>query len=262
MSDADTVYVLEDRGHSILYHWIIFMISGLQHFEHLPKPVRFHAPISQPFQNEIIELLKPDYEFVSDISGCKTVSVFGTPLLTLDSVERKYYQFLRNQILIRNSLQHSEEPKRLIYISRNNSHLLTSNNGLARRQIVNEDIVYTALQSLGFEYIHLEPYSILEKIKIFQEARVIVTPNGGALTMALFAHPHTKIIEIHDMATSNEDQHYNICKGVDIDIVRYTNVCSVDKNGYPMMPYLTGQYNLIIKDIHDFYLFVANHIQT
>jgi capsular polysaccharide biosynthesis protein len=260
MSSENIVYVLEDRAHSILYHWMIFMISGLQHFEHLPKPIRFHAPSGQPFQKETIELLKPDFEFVEDISGYKTVTTFGAPLRTLDSVERKYYQFLRNQILVRNSLQQSEEPTRLIYISRNKSHMLASNSGAARRQIVNEDAVYCALQSLGFEYIHLEPYSIQEKIALFQEARVIVTPNGGALTMALFAHPHTKVIEIHDLATTNEDQHYNICKGVDIDIVRYTNVRSVDRNGTPMRPYLTGQYNLVINDVNDFYSFVVSQM--
>jgi capsular polysaccharide biosynthesis protein len=260
MGEGDTVYVLEDRNHSFIYHWFIFMISGLQHFEDLPKPVKFHTSCDFEFQKETIELLKPDYEFVSDISGYTTVSTFGAPLLTFDSVERKYYQFLRNQILIRNSLQSLQEPTRLIYISRNKSHELTCNNGVVKRQLANENDAYESLKGLGFEYIQLEPYSIKDKIKIFQEARIIVTPNGGALTMACFAHPKTKIIEIHDSLANDEDQHYNICKGVDIEIVRYTNVHSIDNNGNHTQPGLHRQYKLVINNIDDFYNFVKNHI--
>ena len=241
---------------------MIFMIGGLQHFEHLPKPVYFHAPVEYQFQREILELLEPDFQYVADLSGYVVQPFHGAPLLTLDSVEKKYYQFLRNQILVRNNLSIQTLPTRRIYISRGISHTLSSNNGAARRQIVNEKEMFAQLEPLGFELIHLEPYSIKDKIKLFQEASIIVTPNGGALTMALFAHPHTKVIEIHDSMTSNEDQHYNICKGVDISCIRYTNVRSVDRNGNPMMPYLTGQYNLVMNDVNDFYKFVENHIDT
>jgi capsular polysaccharide biosynthesis protein len=258
--EKKTVYVLEDRYHSVLYHYMIFMMGGLQHFEHLPKPVYFHAPVQYQFQKEIIALLEPDFQYVEDLSGCILQPFHGAPLLTLDSVERKYYQFLRNQILVRNNLSIQTQPMRRIYISRGISHTLASNNGAARRQIVNETEMFAQLEPLGFELIHLEPYSIREKIQLFQEAQIIVTPNGGALTMALFAHPHTKIIEIHDMRTSNEDQHYNICKGVDIECIRYVNVRSVDRYGNPMMPYLTGQYNLIINDIQEFSTFIESHI--
>jgi hypothetical protein len=60
--ESKKVYVLENRGHPILYHYLIFMIAGLEEFAHLPKPVYFHTPIEQPFQKEIVALLEPDFQ--------------------------------------------------------------------------------------------------------------------------------------------------------------------------------------------------------
>ncbi len=262
MTDSTPVYCLENRGHPILYHYLILMIGGLQHFEHLPKPVRFHTIHELPFQKETIELLKPEFEFVEDSSGVHCESVFGTPMIAVDNVERKYFQFLRTQLLHKNSLQRTELPTRLIYISRNKSHEQIVNQGIARRQVMNEGDVYSALQSLGFEFIHLESYSMKEKIQLFQEARMIVSPNGGALTMALFAHPTTHVIELHTTQTTAEDQYYNLCKGVDIQITRYTNVCSVDSHGNPTQPYLTGPYNFMIPDVPHFKEFIRQQLSN
>ena len=226
----DEVLYLEHRGNAILYHWFMYIISGLYNFKDRPKPIKFNVFNDSSFQRETFELLKPDYEYVDDISGCKVISSYGAPLVRNDLVEPHYYTFVRELILTKNNLAISEAPKRLIYISRNKSHLLQSNEGNAKRQIVNEQEVFSMLQTYGFEYISLEPLTLKEKIKLFQEAALIVTPNGGALTMALFAHTKTAVIELHDAHSPGEDQYYNICKHVGISIERYTNVTKQNQN--------------------------------
>ena len=99
-------------------------------------------------------------------------------------------------------------------------------------------------------------------LKLFQEASVIVTPNGAGLVMAHGIGPHTRIIEIHDCATSSEDHHLNMANTLQMQFYRYTNVRSVDRNGNPMQPYLTASYNLVIHDVNDFHTFMKSQIDT
>jgi capsular polysaccharide biosynthesis protein len=252
MSYDKIVYVLENRGHKYIYHWFIFMISGLIEIEDLPKPVYFHFLYDEQFQKETFDLLEPEYKYISDISGYTQKTLYGAPLLTSDSVEMKYYHFLRQIILEKNNLELNIKPFRKIYISRSKSHELNCNNGQMKRQLVNEIEIFPKLRDLGFEILYLENYSVKDKIKIFQEASHIVTPNGGALTFALFANKQTKIIEIHDNTTSQEDQYKNICDNLNLSIQRYTNIYSVDKFGNTVTPGLSQEYNLVLKDIQDF----------
>lgn len=258
----ETVYILEDRGNKFIYHWLIFMVSGLCDIEkqNVNKPIKFHTYSDLEIQKETFELLKPDFEFVDNISDYNQIKINGVPLLKPDLVADKYYTFLRNTILYKNNLNIIETPKRLIYISRNKSHELICNSGATKRQLINELEIYTILKNLGFEFINLESYNFREKIKLFQEAKLIVTPNGGALTFALFANEKTKIIEIHDAKSSNEDQYYNICKKCNIEIVRYTNVTSYNKLNQVTNPVCSEEYNLLINDIEDFYNFIKKSI--
>lgn len=258
----ENVYVIEDRAHKFIYHWLIFMISGLCDLEeqNIKKPIKFHTFSELDVQKETFDLLKPEFEFIENISEYNPIYIHGAPLVKLDLVDDKYYNFLRNTILFKNNLNIKEIPKRLLYISRNKSHELICNSGATKRQLLNEVDVYSILKNLGFEYIKLEDYNFREKIKLFQEAKLIVTPNGGALTFALFAHENTKVIEIHDSKTTNEDQYYNICKKCNIEINRYTNVTSYNKANQITQPALCTEYNLLINNIEDFKCFIENKL--
>jgi hypothetical protein len=248
------VYVLEDRANEFIFHWFLFMISGLKEFKDCPKPIYFHTFSHLNFQKETFELLKPDFEFLEDLTDCKTINLYGSILLEespTDLLEKDCYVFLRNAIL-KDNLKNKHNPQRLVYISRNYSHNCPCNKNIfKKRQLINEDKMFPILKELGFEYIILEEFSLNEKIKLFQDAKIIVTPNGGALTMCLFAHEKTKVIEIHDDLSKNENQYYNICKNLDIAIERYTNVSSFNSNN-KVTPGCCIEYNLYINDLHDF----------
>ena len=60
---------------------------------------------------------------------------------------------------------------------------------------------------------------------IFNTARMIVAPHGGALVFSLFANESTKIVEIVPCnPTQFCDQYLRITKALDIEFHRFTNV--------------------------------------
>lgn len=229
-------------------HWFLFVVSGLQDLSHLPKPIRFHTRISEGFQRETLELLKPDYEYVENTTGYNIVNHEGAPVMNVCHVPDHYYHFVRNQILVKKNLSLSESPTRRIYISRSKSHLLTSNNGRKKRQIIDEHLLMAKLEALGFECINLEDYTLVQKIRLFQEAKLIVSPNGGALTMCYFAHPQTTIFIIQNKNTL-ETQYSHICDVLSIPVMYYENIRCLDGNTNQ----ITGGFN------EDFSIQIPDH---
>ncbi|TAD93209.1 MAG: glycosyltransferase family 61 protein [Bacteroidetes bacterium] len=74
------------------------------------------------------------------------------------------------------------------------------------RKVVNETEVIAVLEKYGIEYRAMDSLSMLEQMRIFQQAEVIIAPHGAALTNLFFAKPHTKVLEIlpetyHDHTT-------------------------------------------------------------
>lgn len=258
----EDLYILEDRAHHFIFHWLILMIGGLCDIEekNIKKPIKFHTFSELDIQKETFDLLKPDFVFVQKKEGYNLINNFGATLLTRDLVDDKYYKFLREKILYNNRLENLSSPKRLLYVSRNKSHVLSCNNGVRKRQLLNENEVYEVLKKKNFEYINLENYSFIEKIKLFQDAKMIITPNGGALTFALFANQRTKVIELHDSRTTGEDQYYNTCIKCNISIERYTNISSYNKDNQPTFPGLGVTYNIKLNDIQDFDNFIENKL--
>jgi capsular polysaccharide biosynthesis protein len=251
MSNTSTVYILKDRLNQVLFHWFCYVISGLYDLSHLPKPIKFHTKITEDFQRETVELLKPDYEFIEDIDGYNVVHHEGALLTDKCNVANTYYPFVRNEILIKNNLEYNGTPFRRIYISRGRSHLLSHHGGLKKRHMVNEHIIIDKLTNIGFECIHLEDYNLVEKIRLFQEAAVVVSPNGGALTMCYFANKQTKIIQIQPDNTLHP-MYSNICETLSIPMISYENVRCLDDNGNETMPKFLDPFSMEIKDYNHF----------
>jgi hypothetical protein len=124
---------------------------------------------------------------------------------------------------------------------------------------MNESDIIGLLQPLGFEIVFLEDHSLVEKIRIFQEAKVLITPSGGALAMCFFANQKSTIVEICTTATG-EDMYNHVCNELSIPTSRYTNVRTVGGDGKPVTPSFVGQYNLVIHDIPHFMRFVHSLI--
>ena len=75
------------------------------------------------------------------------------------------------------------EPRRKIFISRR---------GAATRRVVNEPELFELCAARGFEMVEPEKFSLLDQVRLFAEAAMIVGPKGAALTNCMFCAPGTK----------------------------------------------------------------------
>ncbi len=64
------------------------------------------------------------------------------------------------------------------------------------RKILNEDDLIAILRKQEFEIINPLHFDILEQMKIFSNAKVIITPHGSNMSNLIFCQKGTKIIEI------------------------------------------------------------------
>jgi hypothetical protein len=275
-NDKQTVFIIQDRFHAGIYNWFIYMIAILVdiYIANQNHHLLFHTICQYDFQHESLTFLQPKYKFIFDITNnnYNTVHLEGVPLLEHDRVDNRYIHFIRNIILhphtLRthnqhlSSLQRYQKPFRRIYISRNKSHNLPWYKSTTKnRHILNEDQLFPILvDHFQFEFIHLEEYSLVEKIKIFQEAEVIVSCFGGSLFCSTFAHPETKIIEItHRFANMSYENHYKyICETLSIRFFRYQNVQTLDiYNNENIIPYVGRLYNIIVDNLDNFRNFIS-----
>ncbi len=157
-------------------------------FDHLP----LYAPLGQPFQREILDLLG----FPKD----RLLASVEHPVLQADELYVPCYdgnqgefppnvrKFIRDELLA-NALKRRPEgsPPRRLYISRSDS---------TSRRILNEDALFAALKPLGFEFLVMAQMPMLDQILAFAHAECIVTPHGASLTNLVFSRPDSIVLEI------------------------------------------------------------------
>ena len=74
------------------------------------------------------------------------------------------------------------------------------------RKIINEADLITILRKQKFEIINPQHFDILEQMKIFSNAEVIISPHGSNMTNLIFCHKNTKIIEISPELNNMHEQ--------------------------------------------------------
>lgn len=267
------VFRLQDRYHVGIYHWFMYMLAILDDIHAHSCPILYttHHELIQ-VQAESVDLLQPSFQFVKNVSDKEynIMEIEGVALLAHDKVHDKYAHFLRREILVKNRLLSTKPPSRLLYISRNKSDRLPWYSERERsqqknRHILNENEVTNVLVDiLHFEYVYLEELSLLEKIALFQQAKVIVSPFGGSLFCSLFAHPSTTIIELHHpFSQPSFENHYQyLCEAIGIKFQRYTEVETFHPDGHPITPFVGLSYNIRVNHMDKFCEFVKGVIDS
>ncbi len=74
-----------------------------------------------------------------------------------------------------------------IFISRKDTNI---------RNIINEDDFFEALKLYEFERYELAKLSVVDQIHLFNQAEIIVCPQGTGLANCIFCNPNVKIIEL------------------------------------------------------------------
>jgi len=64
------------------------------------------------------------------------------------------------------------------------------------RKVLNESDLINKLRNIGFEVINPQHFDILVQMKIFSNAKLIISPHGSNLTNIIFCNKGTQVIEI------------------------------------------------------------------
>ena len=222
------------------------MLGGLRHIPDSSGTVNIYHDREFPTINarnyhiESLKIIEDKYRFEKPTADATIINLPGEPLIRADHVHPDTYIFLRNLYLSR--IHISDISRKKIYLTRKDSGILNpANRGKLCRHILNEDEIIPDLNRLGYEIIRLEDYTFEEKVKLFNTASVIISPNSGGLTFSLFAGAHTKIIEILPSVISDHDHYKNICTTLGVQYHRFTGVTTTGDR-----PALGNTWNMIL----------------
>ena len=114
---------------------------------------------------------------------------FGLSKYALNGVRKKILEYFASSLKV-----YSGKPKRIV-VTRGSS---------TTRRWLNEKECIEALNTMGF--IHIDPsnLSLLQQVKLFQNAGVVIGPHGAGLTNIMFCNPETKVIEIRSNEQGGE----------------------------------------------------------
>ena len=251
---SKVIISLEDRGYKYIYHWFLLMISGLRKIQQYPDGdgvvsfnIReqnnkdfninnynsiYHVCLPDmenyldKFHLETLDLIKDRFKFIrtEEISSSDIVLYNWGEVLkyhgSSNNLDKESYFFIKN--LFSENIKESHNGYEYIYLRRNNSHLLSGNSGLKRRQIINESELENELLKYGFKSINLEEYSIIDKIKIFKNNKVVISPNSAGLIFSIFSENST-MVEINvENPSQISNQYKELCENMNLFYNKFT----------------------------------------
>lgn len=270
MKEKKTIYYMENRGWGFVYHFFIFTIGGLRHFEEKnpiiyipymrPKLKEFDEkilrslgydenelnttrdfPANYDWKNieinyEICNLLKDKYQFVFTLEDFPNLDDYTIEKSIGDKGEdgKKTLCFLKNlfEEIIGTEPLNNET---YVYITRKGSETISLHGGKKVRCILNEDELIKGLHDFNFQYVQLETLPFVEKIKLFQRAKIILAPNSAALMFCIFCNKESLVIEmipsynVGEYKTHWDQRQYeNMCRIMSIPYHRFQHFSHVE----------------------------------
>lgn len=234
------IYHIEDRGHKYIFHWFTYMIAGLRGvgqdtfrtgpggggsfeqnadscIDNDDQKINITFPYIEnmlDYQIQTMNLLK-NFDLIKSESIEKddvVINNYGERIVDNPyHIHESGYSFLRSIFLDYVASEDSTYRNKSYFISRSRSHLLEGNQGIKRRQIINEEEVLNQISCFEIEPIYLEDLDIKEKILLFRDAKVIISPNSGGLIFSLASNSSQTLLEInssnpHQISRQYRDQ--------------------------------------------------------
>ena len=228
--------VLASRGDGNYYHFlmdVLTRIGVLEQAREVAPPERWYVPAQTRFQRELLDLFGIGPEQRVDAGAhphvrAQCLVVPGPPAMT-EKNPPWAVEFLRGRLLPHVD---TSGPRRGVYVTRGPS----ANN----RSIVNEPEVAELLAARGFAAIDPGAMPVVEQIRAFATAEVIVAPHGAALANLMFASPGAAVVELFPAGCLLPD-YWRLASSVPGLRYRYVSAC-----GGPRRP---TRASTIVRDI-------------
>jgi capsular polysaccharide biosynthesis protein len=193
------------------------MLSGLRLIEKPKEKVDVYLPWLKDtgFQTDSLRYFEDKFNFLKkedEVQGRTIVKFNGEIELAADRIADEGYTYIREKLL--GKTHYTMIPKKYVYISRKKSTQLVSN--LARKKplhhsVINEEELIIMLSGFGFQTVCLEDLNFHEKLRLFCEAEIIISPFGGSLVPCIVSSAPQKIIELVDFTVHLTGwRHYKI----------------------------------------------------
>jgi len=184
--------VLVCRGDSNYYHFLMDALTRLGVLAQAPSiapPERWYVTQRLRFQRELLDLFGVTTEQRVDADEhphvrAQTLVVPGPPAMT-EKNPPWAVEFLRGTLL---PAAGPSGPRTPIYVTRGPS----ANN----RSVTNEAEVRALLSERGFVSVDPGTMSVVEQVRAFADAPVVVAPHGAALTNLMFMSPGAAVVEL------------------------------------------------------------------
>jgi capsular polysaccharide biosynthesis protein len=185
--------VLATRADATYYHFLVDALPRIGVLEQAGdlEPVdRWYVPAGASFQRQILDLAGIGVDQRVDADEVLHVRAESLVAPGLASVVKEknppwMVAWLRNRLMGDVAPPGSSRP---LYVTRKA--------GKNNRAVVDEDAVIRFLEARGFDVIDAGELSVVEQIRVFAGASVIVAPHGAALANLVFASPGTGVVEI------------------------------------------------------------------
>lgn len=185
--------VLAARGDGNYYHFLLDVVPKLGVLEQAPQiapPEQWYVPQATGFQRELLDLAGVPADARVDAAAHPHVRadvlVVPAPPEMTEKNPPWAVQWLRERLLPRVAMPAG--PRRRIYVTRGPS----ANN----RSVVNEADVQAALGERGFVPVDPGALQVVDQIRTFASAELIVAPHGAALANLVFASAGTTVVEL------------------------------------------------------------------
>lgn len=172
------------------FHWMSELLPAILAMHKLESKLPVMIPVTilqMKFVRESLDILHiPAVQF-SKVEQLKANRMLAVPVPHVGRFNHGFLQDLSEQLLKQIGNEPDMIPHRKIYISRLKAK---------RRKVINEVELIDLLEEQGFEKLLLEEYPLVEQIRIFRQARIVLSNHGAGLTNIMFMHAGTHVIEL------------------------------------------------------------------
>lgn len=247
----ETSIFMRDRGFDNIYHVLILSIYSLKNVAFIPTKIYINSNSNINYISQILKILYPETTLINlkyIPSKCLHVQPDDENNISRESIstviDYNRYRYLRDLFMpcIKKFKPLTLYSKH-IYISR-------CKDGNKRRILNERELFKNNLYDI--QTINMSELSALEQMYVFNNANLIISVHGAALTNILFCNKDTKIIEIASPKMSKLLHFEHIANSLNLNHSRYCNVTETIPNNY--------ESDLLINK-SDFELFIKKILQ-
>ncbi|MBP9765369.1 glycosyltransferase family 61 protein [Candidatus Babeliales bacterium] len=215
------------------YHWLSEVLGRLALLEMAGVPYDYvYVPMYKNYMKETLELWGIDTTTQVIQPYAQNYALQAQELIVPSMVSNVSCGFTAFSCYPQEHILHYVRQRLLIpalqqkITKKFSSRIFISRKDAPERKVLNEDEVFERFAKCGFERYELEKLSVVEQIHLFNQAEIVVSPQGTGPANILFSRPGTVVVEL-------------IQKLNDTTMYYLSQICTLNYLGVPTASFTT-----------------------